>query len=291
MRRRDTSTNGRRGTNEPRAILRALRRALTACAIATLSSACLITLPAAPAAAQSARAATAPPEVQRSADEIIDRAESALWGRALQARLTMTVATPRWTRTLELVAWIERPRRSFIRILAPAKEAGIGSLRIGAEMWNYLPTVERTIKIPPSMMLQPWMGSDFTNDDLVKESSLLNDYTHRVIAVDSVAGAPVYVVESVPKPDAAVVWGRILMRVRRVDFLPAREEFYDERGTLVRVLTFSDIRTLGGRTIPTRWEMRPTAKPGNVTTVVMTGATYDAPIDGDVFTQRNLVKR
>ena len=226
-----------------------------------------------------------------SAQEIVDRAESALWGKTLQAQLTMTVTTPRWTRTLELSAWIERPRRSFIRILAPAKEAGIGSLRIGAEMWNYLPTVERTIKIPPSMMLQPWMGSDFTNDDLVKESSLLNDYTHRTIARDTAAGAPVYVVESTPKPDAAVVWGKVIMRVRRADFLPVREEFYDERGTLVRVMTFSEIKTLGGRLIPTKWEMRPTGKPDNATTSVMTRATFDAPIAADIFTQRNLERR
>ena len=226
-----------------------------------------------------------------TAPDIIDRAENAIWGKTLQAQLTMTVTTPRWSRTLELSAWIERPRRSFIRILSPAKEAGIGSLRIGAEMWNYLPTVERTIKIPPSMMLQPWMGSDFTNDDLVKESSLLNDYTHRVARIDTVAGASVYVIESTPKPDAAVVWGKIIMRVRRADFLPAREEFYDERGTLVRVMTFSDIKPLGGRVIPTKWEMRPTAKPENVTTMVMTRATFDAPIAADVFTQRNLEKR
>ena len=226
-----------------------------------------------------------------TAQEIVDRAESALWGKTLQAHLTMTVATPRWTRTLELSAWIERPRRSFIRILAPAKEAGISSLRIGAEMWNYLPTVERTIKIPPSMLLQPWMGSDFTNDDLVKESSLLNDYTHRTIARDTAQGVSLYVVESTPKPDAAVVWGKVIMRVRRADFLPVREEFYDERGTLVRVMTFSDIRMLGGRLIPTKWEMRPTAKPENATTIVMTRATFDATIAADIFTQRNLERR
>ncbi|HEU4879121.1 MAG TPA: outer membrane lipoprotein-sorting protein, partial [Gemmatimonadaceae bacterium] len=98
--------------------------------------------------------------------EIVDRSEKLLWGKTFQGELEMSVATPRWQRTLTLRAWIERPRQSFIRILSPAKEAGIGSLRIGSEMWNYLPKVERTIKIPPSMMLQPWMGSDFTNDDL-----------------------------------------------------------------------------------------------------------------------------
>src|SRR5574338_712605 len=145
------------------------------------------------------------PAQEPSGRDVVDRAEKALWGKTLQARLTMTVTTPRWQRTLELQSWMERPRRSFIRILAPAKEAGIGSLRIGAEMWNYLPAVERTIKIPSSMMLQPWMGSDFTNDDLVKESSLVDDYTHRLVSVDT-TGVPVYVIEAIPKPDAAVVW-------------------------------------------------------------------------------------
>ena len=231
------------------------------------------------------------PAQEPSGRDVVDRAEKALWGKTLQARLTMTVRTPRWERTLELQSWMERPRRSFIRILAPAKEAGIGSLRIGTEMWNYLPAVERTIKIPPSMLTQSWMGSDFTNDDLVKESSLVEDYTQRITATDTVSGALAYVVELLPKPDAAVVWGRIVLRVRKADFLPAREEFYDERGTLVRVMTLSDVRLLGGRTIPTKWELRSATKPGNVTTMVMKSAVYDATIPDEIFTQRNLTKR
>ena len=237
-------------------------------------------------ASQSASRAQEP-----SAHDVVDRAEKALWGTTVQAQLSMTVTTPRWERTLELQASIERPRRTFIRILAPAKEAGIASLRIGPEMWNYLPTVERTIKIPPSMMLQPWMGSDFSNDDLVKESSMVDDYTHRVVGSDTAGGVAVYVIEALPKPDAAVVWGRLVLRVRKPDFLPVRVEYYDERGTLIRVLTYSEIGSVGGRTIPTRWEMRPTAKPGNVTTIVMKRATFDAAIPADIFTQRNLTKR
>ncbi len=237
-----------------------------------------------------ALALTPTAEVQPSAHEIVERAEQVLWGRTLQAQLTMTVRTPRWERTLTLQAWMDRPSRTFIRILAPAKEAGIASLRIGSEMWNYLPAVERTIRIPPSMMLQSWMGSDFTNDDLVKESSMVDDYTHRVIGTDTL-GVPAYVVEAIPKPDAAVVWGRLVMRVRKADFLPVGVEFYDERGTVVRVLTYSDIKPIGGRTIPTRWEMRPAGKPGNVTTIVLEQATFDKPIGADVFTQRNLTKR
>ena len=225
-----------------------------------------------------------------TAHDIVDRAEQALWGRTLRAQFTMTVRTPRWERSLTLESWMDRPSRTFIRILAPAKEAGIASLRIGAEMWNYLPTVERTIKIPPSMMLQPWMGSDFTNDDLVKESSMVDDYTHRVIGSDS-TGVPAYIIEAIPKPDAAVVWGRLVLRIRKSDILPVRVEFYDERGTLVRALTYSDIKPIGGRAIPTKWEMRPLAKPGNVTTIVLERATFNAPIGAEIFTQRNLTRR
>ena len=225
-----------------------------------------------------------------SAHDIVDRAEQALWGRTLQGRLTMTVRTPRWERSLTLDAWMDRPNRTFIRILAPAKEAGIASLRIKSEMWNYLPTVERTIKIPPSMMLQPWMGSDFTNDDLVKESSVVDDYTHRLIGIEP-GDVPVYVIEAIPKPDAAVVWGRLVFRIRKSDLLTARVEFYDERNTIVRVLTYSDIKPIGGRVIPTRWEMRPADKPGNVTTIVLERATFDQPVAADIFTQRNLERR
>ena len=140
-----------------------------------------------------------------SGGDIVSRVENLLWGRTSEGNYQMQITTPHWQRTLELQVWMERPEKTFIRILAPAKEAGIGSLRIGNEMWNYLPKVERIIKIPPSMMLQPWMGSDFTNDDLVKESSIIDDYTHQLVAEEQQDGVGVYRIESIPKPEAAVV--------------------------------------------------------------------------------------
>ncbi|MDL1863261.1 outer membrane lipoprotein-sorting protein [Betaproteobacteria bacterium PRO7] len=228
---------------------------------------------------------------QPSGREIVERVERLLWASTMQGEMEMSVITPRWQRTLSLRVWMERPTRSFVRILAPAKEAGIGSLRIGAEMWNYLPNVERTIKIPPSMMLQPWMGSDFTNDDLVKSSNAVNDYTQKVLRVEPLDGAPAYVIDALPNPDAAVVWGRIVYWVRTSDFIPLKQEYYSERGELVRVMTFSDVRPIGGRSVPTRWEMRPLAKPGNATVIVLKDARYDRPIDPEIFTQRNLQKR
>ena len=222
--------------------------------------------------------------------EILDRVERLLWGTTVQGEYEMTITTPRWQRSLGMRVWMDRPRRSFVRITSPAKESGIGSLRIGSEMWNYLPNVERVVKIPPSMMLQPWMGSDFTNDDLVKESSILDDYTHKVLGVSTLDGQPTYQVEAIPKPDAAVVWGRIVYWVRKSDFIPLKQEFYSERGELVRTMVFSEVRVVGGRNLPTRWEMRPATKPGNSTTVVIKNATFDQPIEEAVFTQRNLQK-
>ncbi|MBX3646342.1 MAG: outer membrane lipoprotein-sorting protein [Rhodocyclaceae bacterium] len=225
---------------------------------------------------------------QPTGREILDRVETLLWGHSLQGEYEMSIKTPGWQRTLDLRVWMERPGRSFVRILSPAKEAGIGSLRIGEEMWNYLPKIERTIRIPPSMMLQPWMGSDFTNDDLVKESSILDDYTHRVLGVAMIDGEEAYQVEAIPKPQAAVVWGRVLFIVRKRDFMPLKQEFFSERGEQVRVLSFSDVRKMGGRSLPTLWEMRPTSKPGNVTTLRLKDVLFDVALDASIFSQRRL---
>lgn len=222
--------------------------------------------------------------------EIVKGMEALLWADTMRGEFEMRITTPRWERTLSLRIWMDRPGRSFVRVLAPPKEAGIGSLRIGNEMWNYLPAVERTIKIPPSMMLQPWMGSDFTNDDLVKQSSAIDDYVQRLLGEETLDGQAVYRIEALPKPDAAVVWGRLVYWIRK-DFVPVKQEYYSERGELVRVLTFSDVRPVGGRTIPTRWEMKPLTKAGNATTIVVKDAAYNTRLDDEIFTQRNLQRR
>lgn len=228
------------------------------------------------------------PATEPTGQELVAHVERLLWGKTNQGTAEMIVITPRWERKLELRFWMERPERTFIRILAPPKEAGIGSLRIKAEMWNYLPAVERVIKIPPSMMLQPWMGSDMTNDDLVKESSAVEDYTHALGTNEEIDGSKVYRVESTPKPEAAVVWGKVVYKIRIADRIPLRQEYYDERGELIKVLNFLDVRELGGRVIPTRWQMQPVQKPQNQTIFVLKQITFDAPIPSDVFALRNL---
>jgi outer membrane lipoprotein-sorting protein len=232
-----------------------------------------------------AQAAAAP-----TGREILQRMEALIWADTMRGEFEMRITTPRWERTLGLRIWMDRPKRSFVRVLSPAKEAGIGSLRIGNEMWNYLPAVERTIKIPPSMMLQPWMGSDFTNDDLVKQSSAIDDYVQQVTAEETLDGRPVWRIEALPKPDAPVVWGRIVYWIRK-DFIPVKQEYYSDRGELTRVMTFSEIRPIGGRSIPTRWDMKPLGKPGNVTVILVKDAEFNTAVDNEVFTQRNLQRR
>jgi len=235
-----------------------------------------------------AAAPSQPPASDATA--IVERAELALWGKTFQADFEMVIATPSWSRTLALAVRMDRPGKSFLRVLAPAKDAGISSLRVGNEMWNYIPAIERTIKIPPSLMLQPWLGSDFTNDDLVKESSLVNDYTHKLLESPKADGTGQYLIEALPKPESAVVWGKILYATR-ADFVPLKQEYFDERGRSVRTLTYSDIRKLDGRDVPTRWEMKPLDKPGKSTTIFIKSAAYDRTLDSELFSLRNLARR
>jgi outer membrane lipoprotein-sorting protein len=155
-------------------------------------------------------------------------------------------------------------------------------------MWNYLPKVERTIKIPPSMMLQPWMGSDFTNDDLVKESSIVYDYIHTVIAQENIDGKIVYKINLIPKPDAAVTWGKIIFWIRKDDYVPLREEFYDEHNKLIKVLEYSQIKQMSDRAIPTIWKMVSKVKEGNATTIEVEDALYNQPVDENIFSLSNL---
>jgi outer membrane lipoprotein-sorting protein len=240
--------------------------------------------------ALSTSAQAAAPEPETNGTTIVERAELALWGKTFQADFDMAIATSTWARTLSLLVKMDRPGKSLLQVAAPAKDAGIASLRIGTEMWNYIPAIERTVKIPPSLMLQPWLGSDFTNDDLVKESSLVNDYTHKVLESPKADGAGRYVVEAMPKPQAAVVWGKILYATR-ADFVPLSQEYYDERGRLVRTLTYSDIRSLDGRDVPTRWEMKPADKPGKSTTITLKSVKYDQPLDAALFSLRTLTRK
>jgi outer membrane lipoprotein-sorting protein len=155
-------------------------------------------------------------------------------------------------------------------------------------MWNYLRATETTIKIPPSMMLQSWNGSDFTNDDLARESSLSKDYTASLMGEEPIDGEPAWKLELIPKPEAPVVWGKLYIWVRKNDLLPSVEQFYDEKGTLMRYLVYSEVKRMGGRTIPTVWTMYNKAKPGHRTEFTIIDIAFDIELPDRIFSLREL---
>ncbi|MEW6517632.1 MAG: outer membrane lipoprotein-sorting protein [candidate division FCPU426 bacterium] len=206
------------------------------------------------------------------------------------AEMEMTVTTPNYQRTLLMQAWSQGMDKTFIRILSPAKDRGVATLRNKQEMWNYFPKIDKVMKVPPSMMMGSWMGSDFTNDDLVKETTLLDDYTAALLP--SPAGDPDhYYVELRPKAQTASVWGKIIAVVDQRSLLPVRDEYYDEKGRQMRVIAFKQVRTFGDRRIPAIMELTSASKPGNKTVIEYKQATFDQGVPESVFSLRNLQKK
>lgn len=223
-----------------------------------------------------------------TAYDIIKKSEDILRGDSSQGKMVMIITTPKWERKLVMNVWEKGKKKFFVRIVAPAKEAGIGSLKIDDNMWNYLPNVEKVMKIPPSLMHQSWFGSDFTNDDVVKESSIVNDYTHTLLGEESINGVISYKIELLPKPDAPVIWGKIISYVDKNKYLPVKQEFYNEKQKLIRVMNFSDVKLMHDREIPTKMEMLPLNKQGNKTVLIYKELKFNVPISDDIFSLRNL---
>ena len=222
--------------------------------------------------------------------EIVKKVDSLYRSQSSEAELEMAIVTPNWERKLRMKMWTEGLHKTFIHILSPKKDAGITTLRVGASMWNYFPKINKVIKVPPSMMMASWMGSDFTNDDLVKESSLLEDYNARFSHVEGDI-PDYYFIELIPKKKTPTVWGKIMLVLRKEDIIPVRQVFFDERGEKIRVMHFSDIRKFGARKIPATLELVPLKHKGKKTVLRYIKARFDTEIDDSIFTRRNLQKK
>jgi outer membrane lipoprotein-sorting protein len=224
----------------------------------------------------------------QSAHDTVERISRLLVAKSSIATLTMQIAGDTGQHDLSMKVWSAGGEDVLLRILTPQAEANTAVLKIGNDVWYYLPKTNRTVKVPSAMTMNTWMGSDFTVDDLVKESFLIRDYT----IIDSFhgdrSGIAVDEYTLTPKPDAVVVYGKIVLQVRRDNQMPAWQRYYDEDGKLVRELTFSDYKTMGGRLIPTRLVMRPTNKAGAETTIVYDDITFDADITDGTFAVNNL---
>jgi len=203
------------------------------------------------------------------------------------AQLEMTIVTPHWTRTLKMNAWTKGLDKTFIRILAPAKEKGVATLRIGTEMWNYLPRVNKVIKIPPSMMMSSWMGSDFTNDDLVKEYTFFDDYSYEYTEVANPQPELLYI-KFTPKEGRPIVWGYVITAIRHRDYLPVWQKYYDEKGKLKRVMEFKEIKEFDGRKIPSVLELIPQNKEGHKTIIRYLDLDFNPSLSDEIFSLRNL---
>ena len=229
---------------------------------------------------------------ERNLKELVDESNKLLRGQSSHSRVTMTITTERWKRTLELEGWNQGREKALMRIHVPAKERGNGTLKVEKEIWNWLPSVERVIKIPPSMLHSSWMGSDFTYEDIVKADSIVKDYTHSLLEKKPEGRGVRYVIIAAPKPEAPVVWGKVILQVLEEDgtATPLREEDYSERGEHIRTIQFSDVRMMGGRKIPTRLECIPHKKLGNKTVLTYQQFDVDVKFEKNFFSLSNLQK-
>jgi len=229
-------------------------------------------------------------DLSLKAREILDTVDDLYRGKSSRGRATMTITTAHWTRKLTMSFWSLGKKRTLIRILAPKKEKGTATLRRDKDIWNYLPKIKRVIKVPTSMMSSSWMGSHFTNDDLVKETRMADDYTFELGFQGERDGQKVIEVACTPKEDAPVVWGKVVVTVREPDYLPLQFRYYDEDLELTRRLTFSDFRTLGGREMPVKLTMEPLDKPKESTLIIYEDLEFDKLKDDKLFTLRELQK-
>jgi outer membrane lipoprotein-sorting protein len=185
-------------------------------------------------------------------------------------------------------AWSVEPDYSIVYITEPARDKGSVTLKRKNEVWNWLPTVQKTIKIPPSMMLASWMGSDFTNDDLVRQSSIVDDYTHAMLGEEQCEGYDCYKIELTPRPEAGVVWGKIIMWISRKELMQLKVEFYDEDGLLVRTMVGTKPKQFGGHLLPSYSEIVPHDKPGNKTIIETRELNFDVNISQEFFSIQNM---
>jgi outer membrane lipoprotein-sorting protein len=219
--------------------------------------------------------------------ELLDRTDDLMRGRSSAGKVTMRVKTARWERSLTMQVWSKGKEKTLVRILAPAKEKGVSTLKVGENVWNYLPNVDRTIKVPASMMSGSWMGSHFTNDDLVKEARFADEFDCKIESRPDGNPKKRYLVGCTPKPNAPVVWGRVRLTTRE-DLLPLDAVYYDERGAVARTLTYSDIKELGGRQIPGKITLVPGDKPGELTELVYEELAFDLELPESTFSLQAL---
>jgi len=219
--------------------------------------------------------------------ELIRTVEQQYTGQSSFSEVEMTVVTGHWERHLKMESWSLGRERFLIRILAPVKEKGVATLKVENEVWNYLPKVDRVIRIPPSMMGGAWMGSHITNDDLVKANHIDQDYDFTLLEETSES----WRIEGIPKSDAPVIWGKIIYQIRKEQLVPSQIDYFDEEDILVRRILFDDVQTVSGRTIPLKMTVLPLEKPKEKTIMHYRKLQFDVDLKENFFSLGNLKGR
>lgn len=224
----------------------------------------------------------------QTAKEIIDKADKKMQGNSSKSEMTMRIVRPDWTREVGIKGWALEKEYSLMLITSPARDKGSAFLKRESEIWNWQPSIDRVIKLPPSMMMQSWMGSDFTNDDLVKESSIVKDYTHTLAGDTTLGNREAWKIILIPHENAAVVWGKIEAYISKDDYLQLLFKYYDEDGYLVNTMVMSDIREMGGRIIPTKLVVIPADNPNQQTQIIYKSIDFDIKLSPSFFSIQNM---
>jgi len=223
----------------------------------------------------------------RSATEIVRDGLNHWRGLSSHGEMTMTIHRPNWERSMSMESWSEGEKQSLVRVTAPRKDRGNGTLIDDNNMWSFSPKVNRVIKVPSSMMNQSWMGSDFSNKDISRTDDIVEQYDHTLLSETVVDDFVVYEIESVPHEDAAVVWGREVLKIRQ-DNVMVEQRFYDQDDELVKTLSTLEIREMGGRAVAAQQRMAKEETPDEWTEIVMVTIEFDVQLSDNVFTLSNL---
>jgi outer membrane lipoprotein-sorting protein len=227
--------------------------------------------------------------IAQNARDIVKRADDKMRGENSGiSEMSMKIIRPTWERTIELKSWGKGTEKAMVLVTAPAREKGQSFLKLGREMWNWNPTISRTIKLPPSMLSQGWMGSDYTNDDMINQRSIVIDYTHAIVGSEKTEGRECHVIELIPKEDAPVVWGKIIFWISKTDDMILKAEYYDEDEYLVKTELGREIKNMDGRIIPTVYEIIPAEEENQKTVVTLESIQFNAPISDGFFSIQNM---
>jgi len=219
--------------------------------------------------------------------EIIRKAMDHWRGTTSYGEMTMVIHRPDWERSMSMQAWTKGDKHSLVRVTAPVRDAGNGTLLLDNNMWTYSPKINRVIKVPSSMMNQSWMGSDLSNKDISKSTDIINQYDHTLLESREVDGHQAWVIQSIPHEEAAVVWGREIWSIRD-DYVMLEQQFWDQDGELVKTFTTLEIEVMDGRTVASKMRMQQVDRPDEWTEMRVDSTKFNVDLAANLFTLSNL---